>query len=133
MCTQLRSLRTGSYAPVNLSKQTFYLITLLATHIMATFINSLHFKSPAIWLFFRSETKKAGTYRAAPVNLRTFIPINLLYQRDYFLMQLCALTLDVGWSRKWVTEIFQQIVNYLVLTDRGSEYKLLKYTLNHHL
>jgi len=40
----------------------------LATHIMTTFINSLHFKRPASWLFVTSETKKAGTYRAAPVN-----------------------------------------------------------------
>jgi len=38
-------------------------------YIMSTFINSLHFKSPGVnWPFFTSETKKAGTYRAAPVN-----------------------------------------------------------------
>jgi len=45
-------------------------------------INSLPFKSTESWLIFTSETKNAGTDRAA------------LW--DYFLMQLGALPLYVG-------------------------------------
>ena len=51
--------------------------TLFNNCVSNAFINSLHYNSPALWLFFTSVTKKAGTYRAAPVNhigyLRTFI------------------------------------------------------------
>ena len=106
------------FRAIYLFKPNFCLITVLAMHIMSTCINFLHFKSPTSWFFFTSKTKKADTYIAAPVNhigyLRTFIHINLLYEWDYFLMQLCALTLDVRWSRNKVTALFQKIVTHLV-------------------
>jgi len=40
----------------------------------------------------------------------------MLYEWDYFLMQLGALTIDVGWSREQVTETFNTIVAHLVFT-----------------
>jgi len=66
---------------------------------------------------FTSETKKAASDREAPVNhggyLRTLIHKTHVVTSVIPLwmglsMQICALTLDVGWSGDLVTEIFQK-------------------------